>query len=155
MTAVYLLNRLPMPILGNKSPFESLFGQLPDYECMRTFGCLAFAFNPENTADKYKARGVPCVFLGYPVSEKGYNFLDLTNHKEFVSQDVYFTENVFPYQTSSSTKYIHPLPITHPIPTPKADYDEIIVDDENSHDIPLISSHSSPLSPPTPVSTPL
>lgn len=68
MTAVHLLNRLPTPVLGNKTLFEALFNHVLDYDRMRTFGCLAFASNPENTADKFKPRGVPCVFLGYPVS---------------------------------------------------------------------------------------
>ncbi|XP_074343104.1 uncharacterized protein LOC141680916 [Apium graveolens] len=96
MTAVYLLNRLPTHVLGNHSPYAVLFHKEPDYDALKIFGCLTFASNPEHTIDKFKPKGVPCVFLGYPVSQKGYKLLDLTTRHEFVSRDVTFAENVFP-----------------------------------------------------------
>ncbi|KAL4575060.1 hypothetical protein LXL04_021901 [Taraxacum kok-saghyz] len=36
-TAVYLINRLPTPILQNKSPFECLFNQSPNYHKLQPF----------------------------------------------------------------------------------------------------------------------
>lgn len=30
------------------------------------------ASNPNVVSDKFKARGVPCVFIGYPQTQKGY-----------------------------------------------------------------------------------
>lgn len=41
--AIYLINRLPSPILANKSPFEVLHGMVPDLQDLKVFGCLAFA----------------------------------------------------------------------------------------------------------------
>lgn len=82
--------------------------------CLKILVVLAFTSNPENTSDKFKPKGVPCVFLGYPVSQKGYKLLDLTTKQEFVSRDVTFAENVFPYNTSNSTPYMHPTPIHLP-----------------------------------------
>ena len=39
---VYLINRLPTPILHNVSPFQQLFGKLPNYANLKIFGCLCF-----------------------------------------------------------------------------------------------------------------
>lgn len=42
--ATFLINRLPSPVLSNKSPYEVLHnGKEPEYQSLRTFGCLAFA----------------------------------------------------------------------------------------------------------------
>jgi len=61
LTATDLINRLPTPILDNKSPFEIRFGKTASYAHLRVFGCLAFAYNLHKTTGKFKSRGVPCV----------------------------------------------------------------------------------------------
>lgn len=40
--AVYLINRLLTPKLSMSSPYHILFGQPPNYEKLRVFGCLCF-----------------------------------------------------------------------------------------------------------------
>lgn len=67
MAAVYIINRLPTPALGNKTPYETLFHKPVDYSEVKTFGCLAFSTNPSYNGDKFSPRGVPCVFVGYPL----------------------------------------------------------------------------------------
>lgn len=37
-TAVFLINRMPTPILQNTSPFQILFKLIPDYSFLRNFG---------------------------------------------------------------------------------------------------------------------
>ena len=97
MTAVHLINRLPTPVLGNKTPYEVLFHAPPTYDHLRVFGCLAFASNPQHSSDKFQPRGVTCTFLGYPSSQKGYKLLNLLTNQTFVSRDVMFHETIFPY----------------------------------------------------------
>lgn len=41
-TAIYLINRLPTPVLNMTSPFHKLFGEIPNYGKLRTFGSLCF-----------------------------------------------------------------------------------------------------------------
>lgn len=43
-TTVYLVNRMPMPILNSKSPFQCLFHSIPDYSFLKNFGWLCFLF---------------------------------------------------------------------------------------------------------------
>lgn len=41
-TSVFLINRLPTKVLKNKSHWKCLFNCAPDYQFLRTFGCLCF-----------------------------------------------------------------------------------------------------------------
>jgi len=41
--AVYLINRVPSTIIGNKTPFELLFKQSPDFTMLKDFVCLCYA----------------------------------------------------------------------------------------------------------------
>lgn len=66
LAVVHVTNRLPTPVLKNITPYEVLYKEEPKYKHLREFGCLAFASNPSNNKDKFDARGVPCIFLGYP-----------------------------------------------------------------------------------------
>lgn len=98
MCAVHITNRLPSKVLADKNPYEVLHQTPPLYNHLKTFGCLVLASNPSRKRDKFSARGVPCVFLGYPQSQKGYKLLNLTNNVIFVTRDVKFYENIFPYK---------------------------------------------------------
>lgn len=69
---------------------------------MKTFGCLTMASNPANSGDKFNERGVPCVFLGYPQTQKGYKLLNLNTNMVFVSRDVRFYEGIYPYKLFQS-----------------------------------------------------
>lgn len=44
-------------------------------------------------------RAHPCVFLGYSSSHKGYNLINLSSNKVFVSREVRFHENIFPFSS--------------------------------------------------------
>ena len=42
LTAVYTINRIPSPVIANKYPYERLYGNLPNYDHLRVFGCVCF-----------------------------------------------------------------------------------------------------------------
>ncbi|OMO61326.1 Integrase, catalytic core [Corchorus capsularis] len=118
--AVYIINRLLTPKLKHKSPYEIIFQDKPNYDSLRTFGCLCYPWLHPYAAHKLAPMSSKCVFLGYSKLHKGYRCLDFSNGKIFISRHVIFDERVFPFavtsgpmaqsQTSAST--IIPLAIS-------------------------------------------
>lgn len=97
LTAVYLINRLPSKVINNETPFERLYGQQPDYNFLRTFGCAVWPNLRPYNARKLQFRSKRCVFLGYSNMHKGYKCLDPAEGHVYISQDVVFDEGIFPF----------------------------------------------------------
>ena len=126
LTATYLINRTPSPLLKNKTPFELLFHKSPSYTHLRVFGSLCFASTLSRKRTKFDSRGRISVFLGYPFGIKGYKLLDLQTHTTFISRDVTFHESIFPFQSlphlsnppsdSTTCVFTKPLPDTLDFP---------------------------------------
>lgn len=114
LTAAFIFNRLPSSCLNNKCPYELLYNKSVDYSQLKAFGCLAFSMNPMHITDKFKPRGVPCIFVGYPPTQKGFLLLDLKTMQIFVYRDVSFNETIFPLNVNSPKPYMMPLPTEMP-----------------------------------------
>ena len=120
LTAAFLINRTPTPVLGNKSPFELLYNVHVDYPLLKVFHCLAFASTYSAHRTKSDPRARICVFLGYPVGMKGYKLYDLQTKQFFVSRDVTFHETIFPFHSISPLDHlVDPFPdLVLPSPAP-------------------------------------
>ncbi|GKA98709.1 retrovirus-related pol polyprotein from transposon TNT 1-94 [Tanacetum coccineum] len=131
-TATYLINRLPSSVISNITPYEVLLNKKLTYEHLRVFGCLALVSYPSRTADKFDLRGVLCVFLTYPSNQKGYKFYNLMTHSSYISRDVVFHEDVFPFAADSINSFLTHVPTIFP-----CHYKSTTVCDEFSvHNIP-------------------
>jgi len=97
LSAVFLINRLPTPLLSNKSPFELLHLKVPDYTSLKVFGCLCYESTSPQQRHKFAPRARACVFLGYPSGYKGYKLLNLETNTIHISRHVVFYETVFPF----------------------------------------------------------
>jgi hypothetical protein len=67
-TACYLYRRSPTSSLsGNCSPYEALFGTVPQIKHLRRFGCKVFKHIPaaQRTEKKFGSRSNICMMLGY------------------------------------------------------------------------------------------
>ncbi|KAL9241264.1 hypothetical protein vseg_015395 [Gypsophila vaccaria] len=105
LAAVHLINRTPSLVLNGKTPFEVLFGSPPSFDDLRVFGSLCFAHNQRAKGDKFASRSRKCVFMGYPYGKKGWYLFDLERDEFFVSRDVKFYEDIFPFKdTEASNK---------------------------------------------------
>ncbi len=96
LTAVYIINRLPSKVIGNKTPYEILLQRRPSYSHLKILGCLAYV-HEKSREDKFSERGKPHVFIGYPNGQKGYRLYDIESGKVCVSRDVIFFEDKYPY----------------------------------------------------------
>ena len=100
-TATFLVNRTPMAVLKNQSPYMVLYEKEPNYFSFRAFGCLAFASTFPSTRDKFSPQAVPTIFMGYPLGYKGYRLYNIQTRKFLISRDVVFYEDIFPFHTVS------------------------------------------------------
>lgn len=118
-TATYLHNHTITPLLQFHSPYQKLYHKILDYGFLKTFGCLCYPFLRPYNNHKLDFRSLPCVFLGYSVSHKGYLCFHKPTSRIYVSRHVVFNKDLFPYATPSphsvSPSTNSPQPTSHQI----------------------------------------
>jgi hypothetical protein len=81
--AVYIMNRIPTPLLQNQSPYYMLYNSEPDLHTLKIFGSLVFASTLQIHRSKLDPRAKKCIFLGYKAGVKGVVLLDLHTNSIF------------------------------------------------------------------------
>ncbi|KAL0557270.1 hypothetical protein IC582_005796 [Cucumis melo] len=138
LTAAHLINRMPSHILHLQTPLDCLKESYPSTLLvsevpLRVFGCTAYVHNFGSNQTKFIPRAQACVFVGYPLHQRGYKCFHPPFRKYFVTMDVTFCENrpYFPVshlqgesvseESNSTFEFIEPTPSTvsdvdpHPI----------------------------------------
>ena len=91
-TAAYIINRLPQPKLGFKSPHELLWKLKPVVSHLKVFGCVCYVFVPDHLRNKFEKKAIRCIFVGYDDARKGWRYCDPTIGKCHTSRNVVFDE---------------------------------------------------------------
>jgi len=94
---VFLINRVPTPVLNNQSPYHVLYNTLPDINSFKVFGCLCYASTLQAHRTKLQSRARKYIFLGYKSGYKGFVLYDLNTKEIFISKNVTFHESILPY----------------------------------------------------------
>ena len=71
-TVVYVQNRRPHKILGNKTPEEVFTGKKLEVSYLRIFGCTVYIHVPKEKRTKLEPSRRKGIFLGYGETSKGY-----------------------------------------------------------------------------------
>lgn len=106
MTAAYLINRTPFSILQHKTLYEVVHDYPTDYSMIWVFDCLGFTSILTKHRNKFQSRAKLCVFLGYPSGVTGYKVLNVSTKQIFISRDIVFHEEIFPFQIIVETNEI-------------------------------------------------
>ncbi|KAM1755844.1 hypothetical protein ACFX12_008126 [Malus domestica] len=156
-TAVYLINRMPSSVLGNKSPFELLFGHLPDISHLRIFGCACYPLLKPYNDSKLQVKTTKCIFLGYATKYNGYICYEVSKQRVYISRHVVFDENQFPYTTllvHSTPSYQSSSVPNFPLPAHVISNDNVVLPMPfSSSGSP--SSHTNPASSSSPAHSPI
>lgn len=99
LTAAYLMNRTPSPLLHGCTPYEIQFKSPPDFQDLKVFWCLCHATVMPRPTDKFVPRSLKGVFVGYPFTKKGFKVLNLQTRQIIISRDGTFFETIFPFAT--------------------------------------------------------
>lgn len=102
-TTCFLINRMPTLTLKNYSPYEILFRTSLNYSLLRVFGCVCWPNLRPYNSHKLQPHSIQCVFLGYSLRHKGYRCLNSITNRIYISRDVVFEENIFPFSFVSLT----------------------------------------------------
>lgn len=95
-TATYLINRMPTPTLGNVSPFQKLYNQIPNYQFLRVFSCSCFLLLKPYNQHKLDFYTQKYIFIVHSALHKGYKCFDKSG-KVFITRHLTFNESKFPY----------------------------------------------------------
>lgn len=105
--AIYLINLLLSKVLNNKSPYSLVYNKELDYTFLKGFGCECWPNLRSYNENRLMFRSTSCIFLGYNTMHKRYKRLDSNTQWLYISCDIIFNENSFPF---SHIKPIIPSP---------------------------------------------
>lgn len=72
--ACYLINRFPTLAPLHKTHVDVWMGKKPSIQHLHVFGCEVYSHVPKEKQSKLDNKEVKCIFIGYGVGVKGYNF---------------------------------------------------------------------------------
>ncbi|GJS73673.1 retrovirus-related pol polyprotein from transposon TNT 1-94 [Tanacetum coccineum] len=99
-TSTYILNRILIRAILEKTPYELLRGRKPTLDYFRVFGSKCFILNTKDYLTKFDPKSYEGVFLGYFQNSKACIILNKHTRKVEESLNVTFYETPPPFKTS-------------------------------------------------------
>lgn len=104
-TTVFIINRLPTPILNQKSPYEMVYHKKPGYNFLHAFGCACWPYLRPYNRHKLDFLSKNCICIVYSIGHRGYKCLDVSTGKIFVSRHVVFDETLYLYKENKFVEH--------------------------------------------------
>ena len=76
-SAVHAINKMPLNIFNNITPYGRLYQKKPSYDMIRSFKCLHYASTFDKERTKFERRAQPSVFIEYSKIQKAYKLYSL------------------------------------------------------------------------------
>lgn len=112
-TATYLHNRHITHVLTFLSPYQKLYSKVPNYAFIKTFDFLCYPFLCPYNNHNIDFHSLPCVFLSYSATHKGYICFHTPFSRIYVARHVIFNEDVFLYSKNTLlSPTVSPTPST-------------------------------------------
>lgn len=93
--ATYLMNHMPLRILGFKCPLKiQLCTFLGSSLLLKVFGCICYVNVPMSDCSKLDPKTLKCIFLTYAINQKGYKCYHPFTRRCIVFMNVTFHETV-------------------------------------------------------------
>ncbi|GKD35593.1 retrovirus-related pol polyprotein from transposon TNT 1-94, partial [Tanacetum coccineum] len=99
-TSTYILNRILIRAILEKSPYELLRGRKPTLDYFKVFGRKCFILKTKDYLTKFDIKSYEGVFLGYSLNSKAYIILNKHTMKIKESLNMKFDETPPPSKTS-------------------------------------------------------
>ena len=92
--ACYILNRILLRPILNKTPFELFHDRIPKISYFRVFGCKCFILNTKDQLDKFDSKSDEGIFVGYSLRSKAYRVFNKRTSVIEESLNVTFDETL-------------------------------------------------------------
>jgi hypothetical protein len=97
LVATFNINGTPSKVIHYQTPLERLYHLKPNYSSLQIFWCTCWPNLRPYNQRKLEFCSKECVFLGYNNMHKGFKCLDASSGRIYISRDVVFDENIFPF----------------------------------------------------------
>ena len=123
-TAVYLRNRCPTSSNDERSQYEVYFGNKPQLDHVRVFGCLGYVLKRSAESSKLDNKAMKAKFNIYDDNNKAYLMMDTVTQKVIKARSVTFDENNIPQLGGGAPKEESGVFISLSLP-PRANEDTV------------------------------
>jgi len=91
-TSCYILNRVSIRKVLNKTPYELWKNIKPNISYFHIFGCYCYIMNNKEKLGEFDPKSDKTIFLGYSTTFKGYRVYNLKTQIVEISMHVIFDE---------------------------------------------------------------